>query len=107
MTFGDSGGGGGKLLFVEAASDPMDVGRSRKRSGGWRNDVGEEFADPNEERFGAGPGPVDRFIGRPEAYIPPDGTGRKVGVDGRDVGVGIELVVETVLVLARPSVSPD
>lgn len=62
---------------------------------------------PSEDRFvwvyGLGPpGPVDRF--KPVtpavvewAYRPADGTGRKVGVAGREVGVGIELVVVAVL----------
>jgi hypothetical protein len=50
-------------------------------------------------------GPVERF--RPVipaveeyAYSPADGTGRNVGVAGREVGVGIELVVAVVLRLA-------
>jgi len=57
---------------------------------------------PNEDRLDAGP--VERFIvGNADPYIPADGTGKKVGVAGRDVGVGMELVVDTVLVLSRPS----
>ena len=60
---------------------------------------------PNDDRLTA-VGPVERFIvGSPEPYKPGVGTGRKVGVAGREVGVGIELVVDTVLVLSRPS--PD
>jgi hypothetical protein len=64
---------------------------------------------PREARFGCEytppPWPVDRF--RPVipaveeyAYSPADGTGRNVGVAGREVGVGIELVVAVVLRLA-------
>ena len=53
-------------------------------------------------------GPVERF--RPVipaveeyAYRPAEGTGKNVGVDGREEGVGIELVVAVVLALAAES----
>ena len=92
-------GGGGRDLFVEKFVD--DTGR-----GGCKKDVGDELPDPREERLT--PGPTDRLpAGIPLAYIPEVGMGRNVGVDGREVGVGMELVVETVLVLSRPSEGPD
>jgi hypothetical protein len=61
---------------------------------------------PRDARLGCEyPGPVERF--RPVipaveeyAYSPADGTGMNVGVAGREVGVGIELVVAVVLRLA-------
>lgn len=52
-------------------------------------------------------GPVERFNPLIPvelwAYSPPVGTGRKVGVAGREDGVGIELVVAIVLRLAPES----
>ena len=49
-------------------------------------------------------GPIERFmplIPRPlPPYKPGAGIGKNVGVDGRDVGVGMELVVAVVLRLA-------
>lgn len=57
---------------------------------------------PNRDRLDAGP--VEHFIvGNTDPEIPADGTGKKVGAAGRDVRVGMELVVDTVLVLLRPS----
>jgi len=54
------------------------------------------------------PGPVERFIPlipavEECAYNPDVGRGKKVGVAGRDDGVGIELVVAVVLRLAAES----
>jgi len=61
---------------------------------------------PNEDRLT--PGPTERLpVGIPLAYIPEVGKGKNVGVEGLEVGVGIELYVETVLILSRPSVGPD
>lgn len=44
--------------------------------------------DPREDRF-AMPGPTERF----SDVNPAAGTGNNVGVAGREVGVGIELLV--------------
>lgn len=61
---------------------------------------------PRDARFGCeyAAGPVDRLkplMPRPlPPYKPEVGTGKNVGVDGRDVGVGMELVVVVVLTLA-------
>lgn len=63
---------------------------------------------PNDVRFWfptyglAPPGPVGRFSPIPEelVYRPDVGSGRKVGVAGREVGVGSELPVVAVLRLA-------
>jgi len=66
--------------------------------------------DPNDERFcwgwGVAPGPVGRLSPvnpAVEAYRPPVGIGRNVGVAGRDEGVGMELDVAVVLRLAPDS----
>lgn len=71
--------------------------------------VAAELA-PNEERFGweyaPDEGPVDRFNPIVLWYRPEVGTGRNVGVEGREIGVGIELavlVVAFVLMLLLPS----
>ena len=56
------------------------------------------------------PGPVERFAPFDPPYKLEVGTGRNVGVVGRDEGVGMELVVlvvAVVLMLLRPSVEVD
>jgi len=79
--------------------------------------VGDDLAvlAPSEERFiceyAPEPGPVDSLSPVPTpAYMPEDGMGKNVGVDGREVGVGMELevlVVALVLTLLRPSVEME
>ena len=87
----------------------------------WPRYVGDSEGDramlaPREERFpgwlyAPEPGPVERFVPAfPPLYKLAEGTGRNVGVDGRDEGVGMELavlVVAFVLMLLRPSVEVD
>jgi hypothetical protein len=62
------------------------VGRSRENSDGLT-----DVLAPSEERLTRFEvaGPFDRF----RAGSPAEGTGKKVGVAGRDEGVGMELVV--------------
>ena len=64
-------------------------------------------ANPAEPRFGRGPeicgageGPTGRLPPVVELYRFAEATGRKVGVDGREIEVGIELTVD---VLVLPS----
>ena len=53
-------------------------------------------------------GPGVRFnVGRAEPRMPIAGVDMKEGDVGRDVGVDIELDVDTVLMLSRPSPSAD
>lgn len=61
--------------------------------------------DPREDLLRLPPRPVERF--KPVApavdacaYNPADGTGRKVGVEGREAGVDMELVVLAEVILA-------
>ena len=63
--------------------------------------------DPTKPRFGsspdicgAGEGPTERFPPFVELYRCAEATGRKVGVEGRETEVGIELTVD---VLVLPS----
>jgi hypothetical protein len=63
--------------------------------------------DPTEPRFGSGPdicgageGPIERLPPIFELYRLVEATGRKVGVEGREMEVGIELTVD---VLVLPS----
>lgn len=73
-------------------------------------DIGElVLLLPNEARLLNAPDP-DRFRSCEDEYMPELGIGRKVGVVGRDIGVGIELevlVVALVLMLLLPSVEVD
>ena len=57
---------------------------------------------PRDDRFWPG-GPARFRAGILELIVVEEGSGRKVGVVGRDVGVRGVLVVETVLVLSLPS----
>ena len=64
-------------------------------------------ADPTKPRFGGGPdicsageGPTERLPPFAELYRCAEATGRKVGVEGRETEVGIELTVD---VLVLPS----
>lgn len=63
--------------------------------------------DPTEPRFGSGPeirgageGPMERLLPTVELYRCVEAIGRKVGVEGRETEVGIELTVD---VLVLPS----
>ena len=66
--------------------------------------VFDEDVDTTEPRFGCGPGicggPMVRFPPVVELFRCAEATGRKVGVEGRETEVGIELTVD---VLVLPS----
>lgn len=76
--------GDGELLLWRGRGGSV-VGRPRGTSGGGIAAV----LEPSDDRLARLELAVDRFI----ADRPAVGTGRNVGVAGRDVGVGIELVV--------------
>lgn len=76
--------------------------------GGIEDDgVFDDGVEPNRPRFGSGPeicgageGPTERFPPVVESRRCVEAIGRKVGVEGREIEVGIELTVE---VLVLPS----
>ena len=73
---------------------------------GWGSIAEGGEPDPREARLGCGARiePVGRFPPSVEAYRLDEGRGKRVGVEGRDMDVGIELAVDAVvLVLALPS----
>lgn len=80
--------------------DKTELGRSARKVGGCNNVVGVDGVEPNEDLFIVGP--VDLFPWGRLLKDPEVGIGRNVGVAGREVGVAMELVVETVLILSRP-----
>lgn len=116
VTFEWSEGSCGRVFrapVLRSSREEYDNGRSRARE--LVSEGGEGVVAvlvvlvPRDARFDCEytpvPGPVERF--RPVipavveyAYSPADGTGRNVGVAGREVGVGTELVVAVVLRLA-------
>ena len=99
---------GGRGILTVTLGGPIDlftdsgtgVWISPAISGGYNIPVVAALA-PNEDRLTTGP--VGLLIcGSPLVYDPELGIGKNVGVAGREVGVGIELVVDTVLVLSLP-----
>lgn len=109
VTFASGGEKWGRVFVVWRSALPLcETGRSRARDS-FSDDVDEPvFLDPSEPRFcwplATTPGPVERFKPIPEvvplAYRLDVGTGKNVGVVGREDGVGIVLMVAVVLWLS-------
>lgn len=80
---------------------------------GWSGDGGNGSGgevDPRDARLGCRPEfrPVDRFPPIEDPYKLAVGRGKHVGVEGRDMDVGMELTVDAVvLVLVLPSDKRD
>lgn len=106
-----------RLCDIDPGTEYFDVGRTLTFTCGMCMpgldiDGDRGGLDPRDDRlsceYAPDPDPVDTF--KPLLAPPYVGMGRKVGVDGREDGVGIELMVldvAFVLTLLRPSVDTD
>lgn len=79
----------GRLLYSELLEDVVELGRERRNS-----DCGTAalVLEPSEDRFAARLAvlaPLDRF----SEVSPVVGMGKKVGVDGRELEVGMDVAV--------------